>query len=262
MFILDQCGYKFVHPEGIEIDRPVGAPHYVFVYYRSPALFLSDENLLPCQGQCVLLEPGARHYYRSSQLPYVNDWIHFDVAQEAGRRFLDELRVPLNRLIPVRDERPIASAIKALHGLEQYPAHWRGQIAAAQLTALFSGLGSYPLPQADDQTAHKHYAIFLQLRAELFQMPRAGTSIASLARRAGLSTSRFHHLYKLLFQTTAGEDIAAGRLERAKYLLRSGYSTLASIAESSGYTSETHLCRQFRQHTGMTPGQFRRAQAD
>lgn len=260
MFALQQCGYRFVHPEGIVIDRPQGAPFYVFVYYRTPCEFETPGGMVPCEGQFILMEPGVRHRYRSTCAPYINDWVHFDIADAQGKRFMDELRIARNVPVPLADSRAVDSAVKALEALEAFPPQWQHAIADAHLTALLSQLSRSPAPSftGTGETAHRYHAAFSALRAELYRMPRQGTSVQALAGRAGLSASRFHHLYRQLFGRTVGEDIAAGRLQRAKYLLKNSAAPLGVIAEGSGYTNETHLCRQFRRHMGMTPGQYRR----
>ncbi len=47
------------------------------------------------------------------------------------------------------------------------------------------------------------------------------------------------------------------RVERVKELIKYGQQTLSEIAYDTGYSSVAHLSRQFKQHTGMTPTEFR-----
>lgn len=48
------------------------------------------------------------------------------------------------------------------------------------------------------------------------------------------------------------------RIERAKELLHYGRMTLEEIAFATGFSSAAHLSRQFKQLTGITPGNFRK----
>jgi AraC family transcriptional regulator len=50
------------------------------------------------------------------------------------------------------------------------------------------------------------------------------------------------------------------RINRAKRLILAG-EPLAQIATACGFDSQSHLTRGFRTATGVTPGQYRAAQA-
>lgn len=251
-------GYRFVHAGGLEINRPTGAGHYVFVYYRTPCGFHAGETVISCQGLCILLAPGTPHRYRSARAPYVNDWVHF-TADEAGTALIGSLGVPTGALLAVREYAPIGHAVEALQRLEQTDAPWRETVARSHLVCLLHHLAGAAPAGGQRGAAHKYRPVFEEIRAELYRMPGPGTDIKTLAGKAGLSVSRFHHLYRQLWGHTAGEDIARGRLERAKYLLQNSSLPVAAVAESSGYTGEVQMIRHFGKYLGTTPGRYRRA---
>lgn len=47
------------------------------------------------------------------------------------------------------------------------------------------------------------------------------------------------------------------RVERVKELIKYRQLSFSEIADLLGYSSVAHLSRQFKQHTGLTPSQFR-----
>ena len=52
-------------------------------------------------------------------------------------------------------------------------------------------------------------------------------------------------------------DVINARIRMAKeFLLQANY-TLTEIAELCGYSNVEHFCRQFKEKTGCTPGEFR-----
>ena len=51
------------------------------------------------------------------------------------------------------------------------------------------------------------------------------------------------------------QDVATG----AKQLLASGSGTIEEISRLCGFRSSGYFCRMFRKHTGLTPGQYRKA---
>lgn len=66
----------------------------------------------------------------------------------------------------------------------------------------------------------------------------------------------------LFFKKQTGESLKQYIIKHKIKLIEARllYSplTLAQIADEFGYTDESHLCKQFRKYTGMTPGAFRR----
>ena len=46
------------------------------------------------------------------------------------------------------------------------------------------------------------------------------------------------------------------KIEKAKGLLISDYSTIEDVAESVGYGNVYHFCKMFKQMTGISPGKY------
>jgi AraC family transcriptional regulator len=77
--------------------------------------------------------------------------------------------------------------------------------------------------------------------------------LADLA--ALLSMSRFHfsHLFKQSIGTSPYQYLLQQRIERAKQLLKQTERSIMEIALECGFNSHSHLSKQFRQLTGITP---------
>ena len=71
-------------------------------------------------------------------------------------------------------------------------------------------------------------------------------SVPQMARRVGLSESRFCVLYKSLFGIAPMRDIIYARIERAKNLLSARTYSVSEVAKLAGYTNEYHFIRQFK----------------
>lgn len=54
------------------------------------------------------------------------------------------------------------------------------------------------------------------------------------------------------------DNVIEGRLRRAQDLLEYSEYSIRDISEQCGYNNVEHFCRQFRQHNGCTPGQYRK----
>lgn len=77
--------------------------------------------------------------------------------------------------------------------------------------------------------------------------------------------SVFHHnydymnrLFKAAFGTTIFEHLMHYRIERSKELLRSGYYSVASVAEELGFCNSFYFSKTFKRCTGQTPSEYRR----
>jgi AraC-like DNA-binding protein len=83
--------------------------------------------------------------------------------------------------------------------------------------------------------------------------------VKDLAARAGLSSYQFEQRIRKLFQLTAGQLLQKTRMEAAVQRLRETNDAIAIIALDCGYSDQSAFTRQFRQTTGFSPLQYRRA---
>ena len=82
--------------------------------------------------------------------------------------------------------------------------------------------------------------------------------LADLAAELGLSRSRTSFAVKQLFGMSFSRKLQAERVERARHYLAGSAAPLRRVAEECGFSDEFHLSRVFKQHTGLTPSEFRK----
>ena len=82
-----------------------------------------------------------------------------------------------------------------------------------------------------------------------------GNSIPELARELGVSASTLQHRYRAESGETVGETLLKIRLEQSLPLLLSG-RRLKEIAGATGFCSEFHYSRMFKQYFGLSPRQY------
>jgi AraC-like DNA-binding protein len=88
---------------------------------------------------------------------------------------------------------------------------------------------------------------------------RRGLRIAHLCHRTGRSASSIQHAFRRYYGTTISDYITRRRINLARGLLASNERlTVEAVARRCGYTSRSQFQRQFRKHTGHTPGDTRR----
>jgi AraC family transcriptional regulator len=82
--------------------------------------------------------------------------------------------------------------------------------------------------------------------------------VSDLSQIARRSTAHFCRAFKRTFGQTPHAYVTARRLHRAKSLMLESNEPLSVIALICGFTDQAHLSKLFRQHTGETPGAWRR----
>ncbi|MGB3240166.1 MAG: helix-turn-helix domain-containing protein [Geitlerinemataceae cyanobacterium] len=82
--------------------------------------------------------------------------------------------------------------------------------------------------------------------------------LADLARLLDMSQFHFSRLFKQSIGISPYQYLIQQRVERAKQLLKQTDRFITNIALECGFNSHSHLSKQFRQFTGMTPKAYRR----
>ena len=81
--------------------------------------------------------------------------------------------------------------------------------------------------------------------------------LETLAQLLDMSQFHFSRLFKQSMGSSPYQYLIRQRVERAKSLLRNTDRPIVDIALDCGFNSHSHLSKQFRQVTGMTPKAFR-----
>jgi transcriptional regulator GlxA family with amidase domain len=87
---------------------------------------------------------------------------------------------------------------------------------------------------------------------------RGPVPMAELARQAGLSTSRFHHVFRRVLGITPKAYVQRARLRLAQHLLITSTIPVADVAEQAGFASPYHFSHVFRRQMHTTPTEFRK----
>ena len=81
--------------------------------------------------------------------------------------------------------------------------------------------------------------------------------LAQLADLLDISQFHFSRLFKQSIGVSPHQYLIQQRVERAKQLLKKTKQSIVEIALDCGFNSHSHLSKQFRQLTGMTPKAYR-----
>ncbi|WP_193212555.1 helix-turn-helix domain-containing protein [Luteolibacter marinus] len=103
----------------------------------------------------------------------------------------------------------------------------------------------YPGVTKAIETIHNHYSRPL--------------TVSSLARECGMSVRSLHRYYRAATGNTIGKALVARRVEAAAEMLREDDIKLEPVAMETGLRNAKNLCRLFKEHIGVTPGQWKEA---
>jgi AraC-like DNA-binding protein len=81
--------------------------------------------------------------------------------------------------------------------------------------------------------------------------------VSQLAAMADVSPRQLERRMQQLFGTTLKRFLVTSRIDHAASLLTGTRLSLIDISEQCGYYDQSQFTRQFRQHTGLSPGRYR-----
>lgn len=96
-------------------------------------------------------------------------------------------------------------------------------------------------------------------RMKLFYFERH--TVAELAKAGGLSPTHFARTFRATFGTSPIDWLRRERISQAKRRLAETAASIKEIAEQVGYRDRYFFSKDFKQHTGLTPRQFRQREA-
>jgi AraC family transcriptional regulator len=85
-------------------------------------------------------------------------------------------------------------------------------------------------------------------------------SLATLAEEAGYSRGHFLKMFRTSMGMTPHRYLLKRRIDHARSLLKCREISIIDVAASCGFSSQAHLTQVFREHIGVTPGDYRRNQ--
>jgi len=186
--------------------------------------------MAPCTG--LVLAPHVPHGYRAEGCRILSVFV--EPESPLGRR------ITLARLSST-DVAPFEAAWVA-----SFVERTEGLLVEARARALLAEIvpADAPLAALDPRVAQA----LSWARAHLSEDP----TLATMAARAGLSTERFRHLFRIEVGTPLRRWLRWARLRRAVELALAGAS-LTSAAHEAGFSDQAHLSRTFSGMFGLSP---------
>ena len=211
---------------------------------------VNGESVTIRSGEAICMSPGTGYFF-GSRTP-LDEWTHYFWIHFTGSEaesVLVRSGLSLNKVYS------LGVCEEAFAYYEKLFSEFRTQgedfeyAAAVQLRYLLYVFGKSVKENTTGRLDKSIRYIHTHLRYEL--------TVENLASMEFLGVSRYREVFKTLTGVSPNEYITRLRIERSKDLLQSK-NTVASVAESVGYTNRHYFQRLFKKHTGKTPGDYRK----
>lgn len=251
---------EFEEDAGYRTIRKTGTPNCLMILTLGGGGRMESEagELWESQaGDILLYEPGAYHNYGTS--PVVGTWSllwsHF--VPPAGWDYWSGwpprwAGLRSFRIDPLTTNR-VCDSLRLVHDAEfATDALW----GSFMLNCLERAWLFIRQVQERQGPAGRDKRIQLALHHVQTHLARK-LSIEALARRSGMSVSRFAHLFKDETGTTPQQYIESRRMELAGNLLRYSNLTVAEVARACGFEDPFYFSSRFKRHFALSPRAYR-----
>lgn len=243
------CGYK--HDETFEINRSVGYDCFLALNIRSRCKIMVDGEIREYEPNTfVLFNKKTPQYYAAAGEKYVDDFIQFDTDEDFMRGRTFQMDYP----VYIGDNFDLSAYFKIIRN-----AFYRCRNNDAVIYHLFNAMMIEISDCAEKGGGQvPHFGELLRLRRRIYEEPAKEWHVEQVASEMGLCVPYFQEIYKKAFGDSCMSDVISSRIIKARDILISSDYTIEEVSRQCGYHNVVHFSRQFKQHMGMSPSEWRR----
>lgn len=230
--------------------------------YAASLIFSNVHYIIDGKHQTVkpnsflIIKKGTTYQRKNQDGVITQAWVHFN-ADKNDIKWLTELGIKFNVPVELSNIDEPARIMREMHRVKYSSNLHSDEEADLYLRLLLLKVSDICNAEKQSKDRGEVYKHFLKLRAQIYSHPQKIRSIDEYAQSVSMSTSHFQHKYKQFFGNGIKKDITLSRIEYAKYLLTSTHSKINTISDMCGYENDVHFMRIFKEHTGLTPTQYR-----
>lgn len=240
--------------------RPQGSGDWLLIYTVAGAgcITVDDRPHELGVGHVVLFAPGAPQDYATSAEAgqWHLQWAHFHLKPEwrarlPGRTWGPGVHHQLVHSPEIRGQ--LGAAFRRMITTARQPWSGARELATNALEEALLWLAA----EAGDAP---HWQIDPRIRRAadyLANHPEVPFSLATVAGVAGLSASRFSHLFKSALGVSPQRYAEQIKFRLAQELLTHTNLPITEIAQATGFEDPLYFSKRFRHHAGASPSRFR-----
>lgn len=249
-----------LNSSGYTTWRPDGSGDCLLIYTRAGQGYCRTklgENIALTPGSVALWEIGAWQDYGTDNAVGAWNiiWAHFTPRPHWRPWMSWTERAPGTRLLdlPPVHRQPVDEAMDDALRLARaaLPLALERAMNALERALLEIHAAANELPGSGMDPRIRRIVEYLAT------LPREAYDSAALARRCGLSESRFAHVFREQTGATPQRMLEQNRLRVAAQLLRDTRLDIQEIAREVGYEDPFYFSKRFRAHHGKSPRNYR-----
>jgi len=206
-------------------------------------------------GHVFILFPGVWHRFRPIKtVGWMENWIGFN--GEVAERVMGEFFSPEKAVTRVGYDQELLHQIRSVSGLMEQASVGYQQIVGSRTLEVLAHIRSHAMVYRpiDREVARK----VEQARRYLVQHYSEIIDTEALARRLGLSLSRFRAVFKEHTGVAPHQYQLDVRINLARHWLTESNHTVTEIAEMLGFSSVYYFSRLFKKKEGCPPSAYRK----
>lgn len=253
---VNACGCQHIAGKDVGSFRPQGRSDFHILYIAEGACFLTEgeTETRVDGGNVILFLPREPQRYRFvSAIPSVSYYLHFSGTGCAA--LLADLGLSGKRVFPVGAGRSIGETFDRLVEEFRLGRPFSGEFCNAYLLELLCRVGRRAA-LTENGNSRVERAVRAMHRDFAENVP-----LSRYAADAGLSESRFSHLFREAIGMGPKHYLLRVRLLRAAELLEETDLSVFEVSEQVGFLDQNYFSRAFRAEFSCSPRAFRRALA-
>lgn len=200
------------------------------------------------QGRLAVIPPGAEHRFAGRG---ANRFLVIDASLGGSSQVPDAVTAGF---LPIGER--IRAAVGAIDTETRTGGLAEPIVAAALRDYLLAALSPAPAPPRLSGTAAHDVAA--RVRRVIDERHAEPLTVGAIAHAAAVSPRHAGRCFAEVHRQTPIAYLQARRIETARTLLADPSLSAADVAARAGFASQSHFCRVFARHVGISPGAWRK----
>lgn len=230
-------------------------------FFRSPIKYRTggvEQHTLKNSAALMSGEQSVRF------LPFESGNVHYDYVSfrlnAAEKKYIASMGIRFDVPIELSDDFTVSSTLRMMKSHSMHRNRYFGEFMelAVRIILICISEAMEPAEKTETDSIPK-LAELKALRESIYDEPMNDWSTDEICEDMGISRTYFHRLYFAAFGVTCRQDVIESRLIYAAELLKNTDLSVSAVAEQCGYESDSYFMKQFKQHKGCTPSEYRRS---